>query len=312
MNLRLAAPAILLASLLLLPFLDKPFTIDDPLYLRAGAHALTDPAHPGDFEQVWNAGDRLKLSQYWLGATLPAYLLAPVAALGSKEWVAHLYQWMFLCWFLISCVAVARRLGCDAQQANLAGVLAGSNPVALAMASTCMPDVMAVAFGTAGMERVLAFREERRVWAGAAAALLLAAAVLCRASTVLLLGTAVLLLLPASWKKPAGSLWPVAAAFTLAAGGTLLTRGATGAGSVGAALQTLTGLRNVPRNAVSFLAFEALTGPILLYWILVRGRRALAAVAAVTAGGIALSLLPFENMRQYAVPAALGLCFLAA
>ncbi|HXA51160.1 MAG TPA: hypothetical protein VNV86_12675, partial [Candidatus Acidoferrum sp.] len=107
MNLRLAAPAIVLASLLLLPFLNTPFTIDDPLFLRAAQHALNDPAHPADFEQVWNAGDRLRLSQYMLGGTLPAYILAPVAALGGREWMAHLYQWLFLCAFLLACTAVA-------------------------------------------------------------------------------------------------------------------------------------------------------------------------------------------------------------
>ena len=64
MTLRLAAPAMLLASLLVLPFLDRPFTIDDPLFLRAAEHVLADPLHPASFEQVWNAGDRLLLSQY--------------------------------------------------------------------------------------------------------------------------------------------------------------------------------------------------------------------------------------------------------
>ena len=78
MTLRLAAPAMVVASLLLLPFLNKPFTIDDPLFLREARHALVDPLHPADFEQVWNAGDRQKLSQYLLGGTLPAYVLAPV------------------------------------------------------------------------------------------------------------------------------------------------------------------------------------------------------------------------------------------
>ena len=89
MTLRLAAPAILISSLLLLPFLNKPFTIDDPIFLREARHALLDPLHPADFEQVWNAGDRLKLSQYLLGGTLPAYVLLPVAALGGREWVAR-------------------------------------------------------------------------------------------------------------------------------------------------------------------------------------------------------------------------------
>ena len=34
MNLRLAAPAIVVSALLLFPFLNKPFTIDDPLFVR--------------------------------------------------------------------------------------------------------------------------------------------------------------------------------------------------------------------------------------------------------------------------------------
>jgi hypothetical protein len=307
-NLRLAAPAIVLASLLLLPFINTPFAIDDPLFLRAAQHALTDPAHPADFEQVWNTGDRMRLSQYMVGGTLPAYLLAPVAALGSKEWIAHLYQWLFLCAFLLACVAVARRLGCDRRQSSIVGLLVGSNPVTLAMAATCMPDVMAATFGTLGIERVLAYREKRRISAGALAALFLAAGVLCRASTVPLLAVAVLLLLPSSWKVAAASLWPVAAALAIAAAGALVHRESTLAGS----FESLTAMRNVPRNAISFLAFQALTGPLLLYWMLTRGRWTALAIAASIIGGVALSRLPFANLREYAVPAILGLCFLVA
>ena len=166
-TLRLAAPGIFVAGLLLLPFLNKPFTIDDPLFLREATHALVDPLHPADFEQVWNAGDRQKLSQFLLGGTLPAYVLAPVAALGGREWIAHLYQFLLLCGFLVASVSVARRLGCDLRQANTVGLLVASNPVTLAMAATCMPDVMAMMFGMAGMDRVLLFREAASLGCGA-------------------------------------------------------------------------------------------------------------------------------------------------
>src|SRR5262249_551676 len=115
-NLRLALPAIILASLLLLPFLDRPFTIDHPPFIRGAEHTVSDALHPGNFEEVWNAGDRRLLSQYWLGGTLPAYLLVPVAALGSREWIAHLYQWWWLCVLLMGSVSVARRVGCDQRQ----------------------------------------------------------------------------------------------------------------------------------------------------------------------------------------------------
>jgi len=239
-NLRVAAPAILLASLLLLPFLDKPFTIDDPLFLREAQHALIDPAHPADFEQVWNAGDRLKLSQYLLGGTLPAYVLAPVAALGSREWVAHLYTWGFLCAFLLACASLARRLGCDARQAGIVTLLVGTNPVTLAMSATCMPDTIAAAFATWGLDRVLAFREGRGAQAGALAALLLAGAVLCRASTAPLLLVAALLLLPAKWRRAGASLWPVAVAAAIAAVALSLNRGPAANATVTGAFAALT------------------------------------------------------------------------
>ena len=124
-----------------------------------------------------------------------------MAALGGREWMAHLYQLLLLCGFLIASVSVALRLGCDRRQANTVGLLIASNPVTLAMAATCMPDVMAAMFGMAGMDRLLLFREERRWGAGLAAGLLLAAAVLCRASTAPLLLVAALLLIPRRGSK---------------------------------------------------------------------------------------------------------------
>jgi hypothetical protein len=304
LTLRLAAPAIILASLLLLPFLNRPFTIDDPLFLRAAEHTLVDPLHPANFEQVWNAGDRRRLSEYWLGGTLPAYLLAPVAALGSREWVAHLYQWVLLCVFLLGSVSVARRLGCDRRQANIVGLLVASNPVTLAMAATFMPDVMAAALGTWGLERVLVFREEQRKSAGVAAGILLAAAVLCRGNAAALVVVAALLLMPSGWNRVWSCYWPLLIALALAGGWLALQ------GGPATAFRSLTGWRNVPRNLVGFLCFQALTGPLLLYWLLSAGRRFAALVAAVIAFGVGLSFLPSANMSQYAVPAAIGLCWI--
>jgi hypothetical protein len=316
-TLRLAAPAIFVASLLLLPFLNKPFTIDDPLFLREARHALVDPLHPADFEQVWNAGDRQKLSQYLLGGTLPAYVLAPVVVLGGSESVAHLYQWLLLCGFLLAGVSVARRLGCDRRQANTVGLLIASNPVTLAMAATCMPDIMAMMFGMAGMDRLLLFREERRWGAGLASGLLLAAALLCRASTAPLLLAAALLLMPANWIRAAGCLWPLGVAIVVTAGFLSLNRGSAANATVGAAFQALAAVRNVPRNLVAFLCFQALTGPLLVYGLLSHGRKFAVVVAVLAALGVALSMAAGAaggpaNLVLYAVPAALGICFLLA
>jgi hypothetical protein len=317
MTLRLAAPAIVVASLLLLPFLNKPLTIDDPLFLREARHALVDPLHPADFEQVWNAGDRLKLSQYLLGGTLPAYVLLPVAALGGREWIAHLYQLLLLAVLLVASVSVARRLGCDRRQANIVGLLIASNPVTLAMAATCTPDVMALMFGMAGMDRLLLFREQRRWGAGLASGLLLAAAVLCRASTAPLVLVAALLLMPATWKRAAECLWPLGAAAVVVMLFLGLNRGPAANATVGAAFQALTSVRNVPRNLVAFLCYQALTGPLLVYALLAHGRKFAGAVAALLVLGVALSKVAgalggSANLVLYAVPAALGICFLLA
>jgi hypothetical protein len=317
MTLRLALPAIVVASLLLLPFLNKPFTIDDPLFLREARHALVDPLHPADFEQVWNAGDRLKLSQYLLGGTLPAYVLLPVAALGGREWMAHLYQLLLLCGFLVASVSVARRLGCDRRQANTVGLLIASNPVTLAMAATCMPDVMAMMFGMAGMDRLLLFREERRWGAGLASGWLLAAAVLCRASTAPLLLVAALLLMPASWKRAPECLWPLGVAAVAVVLFLGLNRGPAADATLGAAFQALTSMRNVPRNLVAFFGYQALTGPLLVYALLASGRKFAGVVAALVALGVAGSMLAgalggSANLVLYAVPAALGICFILA
>jgi hypothetical protein len=310
---RLAAPAILVASLLLLPFLNKPFTIDDPLFLREARHALVDPLDPADFEQVWNQGDRQKLSQYLVGGTLPAYVLAPVAALGGREWMAHLYQWLLLCGFLVASVSVARRLGCDRRQASTAGLLIASNPVTLGMAATCMPDVMAVMFGMAGMDRLLLFREGRRWGTGLAGGLLLAAAVLCRATTAPLVLVAALVLMPRMGKRAAKCLWPLGMAVVVAAVLLSLNRGPAAGATVGAAFQALTSMRNVPRNLVAFLGYQALTGPLLVYALLGRGWKFACVVAAMVALGVALSRLAGSaNLVLYAVPAALGICFVAA
>jgi hypothetical protein len=298
---RLAAPAIVLAGILLLPFLDRPFTIDDPLFMREAAHALVDPLHPADFEQVWNTGDRQKFSQFLLGGTLPAYVMAPVAAAGGREWMAHLYQFGLLCGFLIAAAGVARRLGCDDRQATVAALLVGSNPVTLAMSATCMPDIMAAMFATMGIDRVLSFRENRHPGAGAAGGALLAAAVLCRATTAPLVLAAALLLKPFHLKR----LWPLAVIAILVVVFLGLNRSS--------AFQDLTGLRNIPRNTVAFLCFQALTGPLLAYRLLVRGRWFAALVVALVAAAMALSALEISsNLSHYAVPAALGICFAIA
>ncbi len=51
-----AWPALLLATVCLLPFLNKPFLIDDPWFLTIAKQVVKHPEHPMDFEICWNDG----------------------------------------------------------------------------------------------------------------------------------------------------------------------------------------------------------------------------------------------------------------
>ncbi len=53
--LRCSLWAILLAAVLLAPFWNKAFTIDDPTFLAGAEHLIRDPLHPSAFEMVWGS-----------------------------------------------------------------------------------------------------------------------------------------------------------------------------------------------------------------------------------------------------------------
>jgi len=121
----------------------------------------------------------------------------------------------------------------------------------------------------------------------------------------MLFAVAALLLLPGNFKRALACLWPL--------GLTALLVPAMSNSGVAGAFQQLTAIRNIPRNIVGFLCFQALTGPLLAYWLLISGRKFLAAAAALLALGLAVAAVSSSaNLQQYAVPAALGICFAAA
>jgi hypothetical protein len=64
---------------------------------------------------------------------------------------------------------------------------------------------------------------------------------------------------------------------------------------------------------VAFLCYQALTGPLFVYGLLSRGRKFACLTAALMAAGVVLSMVTASaNLVLYAVPAALGVCFVAA
>jgi hypothetical protein len=247
-----AAPGLIVAVCTLAPFLFKAFTVDDGFFLLLADHALRDPWHPLAIDLNWH-GQEGRVSE--ANGPLIPWLLTPSAWLGA-EWPGHLIWFALLCAGILATVRLALRLGASESAARWSGLLVATTPAVLAMASTCMPDVPAMAFAVIGVERTVAWKERRTVGRLLAAGLFLALAVLSRSHLILLLGVALLL---------GRDLRPALCAVALILGIILVTRDPhAGAPS---ALGTLFSLHNPIGNAVAFLSNWALTTPFVLGWI---------------------------------------------
>jgi hypothetical protein len=189
-------PGMLLAIACLTPFLHKAYTIDDSTFLLEARQILKTPFDPWSFP-ICYSGDMCVLQAGNMGANsregLMGYLLAPVIFAGGPEWLSHLLQIALVCLAVGEMVRLALRLGFNRMQAAFSGLLIVAIPPMLAMASTAMPDVLALTLGLTGMERLLAWKEERRWPQAAAAGVALGLAPYARPHVVLLL--------------PLGALW---------------------------------------------------------------------------------------------------------
>jgi hypothetical protein len=301
--LRTAWPAMLLSAVILLPFLNGPFTIDDPLYLREAQHTLTDPLHPQAFDVVWLADLRLHASQILPGGVAVPYLLLPVVVTVPREWVGHLIQLIFLLIGLHAAAGIAVRLGLDEWQSRWALLLTATAPAVLGMAGTVMPDVPAMMFVALGMERILAWRDERRWPQALFATCWLALAMLTRMHTALVLGAAFILLLDGitrdeirhSLTNFPARFWPLIFAPLVYFGVSQLTNDPNPSGD-----NLLNFLFDVPgakritaQNVLAYLAHYVFIVPLTIPWMLVKGRRfpyILAAVGLLGAGLVSIKL----------------------
>jgi 4-amino-4-deoxy-L-arabinose transferase-like glycosyltransferase len=288
--LSLSAPGAVLAAALLLPFAGKAFTIDDTLFMRQAEWVLSDPLHPTALTMVWSEIPRpMRLSQVMPSGPLMAWLLAPAAAAGGSEIVAHLLQILLLVVAVVEVAALALRLGFDDDVARLASLLLASTPAVLGMAGTAMPDVAAMTFAVVGIERLCAWRDEGCVAQGVAAALALGLAPLARSHVAPLLGLALFLLdLPwrgSAWKR----WWPVVAAPLLTALLVVVTRDPQGGSAdMAAAAAMFSSVANVRSNVAAFGVHWVLLLPLGLSWMVARGRSFW--LSAFPYAGIAMAL----------------------
>ena len=199
-----AWPALLLATVCLLPFLNKPFVIDDPWFMTMAQQIVKHPAHPMDFAICWNSpwtfGECWKASQFasgnpMLGQVGQGYVLVPAVLGGCHEWMAHLTQLVLVWIAVVAMTSLIFRFGWNRWHAIAGALLLVAIPPFLPMASTAMPDILATALALIGMERLAAWKAEHKWGQGAAAAIALGLAGFARPHLVLLLPLAAFFLL---------------------------------------------------------------------------------------------------------------------
>jgi hypothetical protein len=197
-------PALILATACLLPFLNKPFLIDDPWFLSMAQQIVKHPAHPMDFTVCPNfmrfAGACTTASNFAAGNPLSGqiaqgYILVPTILGGAHEWAAHLTE-LLLAWIaILAMTSLTLRLGWDRGHAISGALLLVAIPPFLAMSSTAMPDILASALALIAIERIAAWKAEEKWSQGAAAAIALGLAGFARPHLVLLVPLAAFFLL---------------------------------------------------------------------------------------------------------------------
>jgi hypothetical protein len=307
-------PALTLAAIILLPFLTKAYTIDDPIFLQEARSLLSSPLHPTAFELVWSTERRLRASEFLPGGPAAGYLLLPLALAGWKEWAGHLLTLIYFGIAIVGTFVLGGSLGLSPWGRQAAALLTASAPAALGMAGTVMPDIGAMMFAVLGMERLIAWTKSHHMAAGIMAAVCLALAALARIHLLVLLAVAGYYAVRESWKLHrdwwnvvpvllAGGLVFVLSAVTRdpnAAGGTAVT-------AVGHQL----GFDFVPRHVVALLLAYLTTTPLLVTLLALGrpgSRRLLWAWLFVT-----LPLIAYVQVApKYLLPALPAVAILAA
>jgi 4-amino-4-deoxy-L-arabinose transferase-like glycosyltransferase len=181
-----------LTLLCLLPFINKAFHIDEPLFLWTAQQIVHSPTNFYGFDVNWS-GTAIPMSQEMKNPPLTSYYQALVGRLaGFREATMHLAFLPFAMATVAAVVLLARRF---TGSGLWAGILLIASPAFLVSASSIMSDVMMLALWT---------------WA-----ILLWVWGLDRKSPALLLAAGILVSCAALTKYPAISLIPLLLAYGL-------------------------------------------------------------------------------------------------
>jgi len=126
----------------LLPFSNKAFYADDPLFVWAGKHIQTEPMNPYNFKVNWYGTDMM-MSDVTKNPPIACYYIAGAAAImGWKEPGLHIAFMLPALLVVGGTFLLARHLCKGSMAAALVTLL---SPVFLVSATTVMCDVLMVA-----------------------------------------------------------------------------------------------------------------------------------------------------------------------
>jgi len=291
-----AWPSLLLATACLLPFLKKPFLIDDPHFLTMAQQIVKHPLHPMDFDLCWNTiPDCKKAYLLTPGNALMGYVLVPTVLGGAHEWTAHLTQ-LALVWIaILAMTSLVLRFGWSRWHAIAGALLLVAIPPFLPMASTAMPDILATALALVAIERLAAWKAEGKWSQGTAAAIALGLAGYARSHLALLLPLGAFFLLDSTKPREILAqirrkfwLWIPVLAGTCLLAAIILTIREHNLGINPPSFAS--DGRNLGRNLFAYLLFLAFPLPLAACWLVNRLRTGRRMTIAFTAG---VALIPW-------------------
>jgi hypothetical protein len=289
-----ALPAMALAIVFLIPFLNKAYLVDDPFFLMQAEQVAREFGRPLHFDLCWGGEEWCgKASANAPGAALMGYALLPVVWMGSPEWLAHLLQLGFLCSGILATVGLGIRWGFTAGEARLTGILLVAFPPVLALTDTATPDILAMSLGAIGIYCFVIWRGEKKYGYAAGAMLALGLAPYARAHLLMLPGAVgVWVLFEARTERGrvaafVRQAWPLMGAGLVFAGLVLLTRETESHGVLPPARNL--GAINILPSLRSYFWYLVCPFPIALVWLIVARRLMLLryAGAAVVAAAVA-------------------------
>jgi hypothetical protein len=291
--------------------LNKAFTIDDPVFLLQAEYIRKEPLNPTAMQICWTEDNRCgPVSTNAANNLLMSYYLAPTLALGGQERAVHALQLVTLWFSIIATVSLAFRFGVDAYGACASGLLVAATPAVLAMASTAMPDVLAMTLGVIGIERLCAWKQDAKLYNAVLSALALGLAPFTRMHLLLLLPVAVVLLWEEgpmwdwrSWWAMRNRLWPLIAAGLIWVGALALTSQRRGVGVGYFWLYPEYTLRNFR----SYLFQCVVAMPLGMAWLLLRNRRIPSWLwLTITVGVVAVALHSHRRAWWFTLMAGAG------